>query len=146
MLDKRARGYFSKRNAKTVDAAARRGFFRLMLSIANQLVQMRKRKGLTQHELAKRLNTSQSTVALWETPVYTGYSIKKLHSIATELGFDLKLEFIPKGQDVEKYFEASKPPWTVNRKWKAQPGRTAITALSTSVVKQDLIKSFNRES
>jgi|GEM_PF-5355643 len=71
-------------------------YFRLMFSVTENLYEMRKLAGITQKELARRLNTTQSTIASWETPGYDGYTLKKLFQIADELGFMIYIKFLKK--------------------------------------------------
>jgi transcriptional regulator with XRE-family HTH domain len=97
MLGERASDYFKKRDEQDPKAKRRRHYLRVMLSITESIVQMRKAAGITQDELARRMRTSQSTIALWETPGYTGYSLQKLCELGDQLGYSLKnLEFVPK--------------------------------------------------
>jgi transcriptional regulator with XRE-family HTH domain len=74
---------FEKEFRKDVEKA------RISLEIAYQ----REKAGLTQSELAKKLNTSQSTIARLENPNYQGYSIKALKKIAEALGLELVVTF-----------------------------------------------------
>jgi len=59
------------------------------LTISANIKRLRLARGLSQTDLAKRLNTSQSTIALWESPHYLGYSLLGLSRVAFALGVDV---------------------------------------------------------
>lgn len=61
-----------------------------MNNIPPNIKTLRKINRLTQHELATRLNTSQSTIALWESRGYTGYTISKLYELSETLGVSIE--------------------------------------------------------
>lgn len=61
--------------------------------IAVEIVYFREKKGLTQAELAKLVNTSQSAIARLENPDYKGYSISTLRKVAEALGLELVVSF-----------------------------------------------------
>jgi transcriptional regulator with XRE-family HTH domain len=63
---------------------------------------MRKSKGLSQRELAKILKTSHPTIARWETPGYTGYTLSKLIEVAEALDHSVELRFVPKDITINK--------------------------------------------
>lgn len=52
---------------------------------------MRRTAGLSQTELAKKMRSSQSTVALFETPGYSQHSLETLRRIAKVCGVRLEL-------------------------------------------------------
>ncbi len=62
------------------------------LEIAYQILQLRKKKKMTQAELAKRIGTKQSNVARMETG-QQNFTIDMLQKIASVLGKNLKVEF-----------------------------------------------------
>ena len=68
----------------------------LFIDIAIAITKMRKSKGVSQRELARRLFTAQSTVARWETPGYSSYTLTKLSEIAESLDFALQMAFVEK--------------------------------------------------
>lgn len=63
------------------------------LEIAYQILQLRKKKGLSQAELAKRIGTKQSNVARIEAG-QQNFSIETLEKIAGVLGRNLKIAFV----------------------------------------------------
>ncbi|MBU1291875.1 helix-turn-helix transcriptional regulator [Patescibacteria group bacterium] len=62
------------------------------LEIAYQILQLRKKKKMTQAELAKRIGTKQSNVARMEAG-NQNFTIDILQRIASVLGKNLKIEF-----------------------------------------------------
>ena len=71
----------------------------------NRLYQLRKQKGLSQEELANRLNVSRQTVSKWEVGDSTP-DLEKL--IAMSDLFDVSLEKLVMGKEEEKGQEAQK--------------------------------------
>jgi len=61
--------------------------------ISAELLYYREKFSLTQEELAKKVNTSQSAIARLEDSDYRGYSIKVLRKIADALGLELVVTF-----------------------------------------------------
>jgi len=65
------------------------------LNIAMKIAELRVKRGLSQQELAKKLQTTQSVVSRLESSGYENYSIKTLRKVASalraELVVDLKL-------------------------------------------------------
>lgn len=63
------------------------------LEIAYQVLQLRKKAGMSQAELAKRLGTTQSNVARIESG-QQNFTTVTLHNIAQVFDRDLKIEFV----------------------------------------------------
>lgn len=68
--------------------------------VAVEIAYFREKRGLTQAELAKQVNTSQSAIARLENPDYKGYSINTLRKVADALGLELVVSFREKGVEV----------------------------------------------
>ena len=66
------------------------------LRLANQILELRQRLGLTQAELAKRIGTHQAGVARMERASYTGYNVGTLAKIAAATGSRLDVRLVPK--------------------------------------------------
>lgn len=64
--------------------------------IAAEILHYREKHNLTQAELARMVNTSQSAIARLEDPDYRGYSIKVLRKIAEALDLKLIVTFVEK--------------------------------------------------
>jgi predicted transcriptional regulator len=60
--------------------------------IAIQLVSLRKKSGLSQKELAKRVGTSQQQISRLESPSYEGHSLSMLRRVAEVLGGKVHVE------------------------------------------------------
>lgn len=52
------------------------------LDLATRIYELRKKAGLSQRDLAERLQTSQANIARWETPGYVNYTVKSLEKLA----------------------------------------------------------------
>lgn len=65
------------------------------LRLANQILKVRQRAGLSQEALAKRIGTKQSAVARMERGDYTGYTVSTLAKIAAAAGRHLDVRFVP---------------------------------------------------
>ena len=63
------------------------------LEIAYQILKLRKQKGLSQTELAKRIGTKQSDIARMEAG-QQNFTTDTLQKIALALERDLKIEFV----------------------------------------------------
>jgi transcriptional regulator with XRE-family HTH domain len=61
--------------------------------IAAEILFYREKLNLTQEDLAKKIDTSQSAIARLEDSDYRGYSIKVLRKIAAALGLELVVTF-----------------------------------------------------
>ena len=62
------------------------------LGIAQQLYDQRKKAGLTQKQLAARVNTTPSVISRLEDADYDGHSLKMLKKIAVALNLRLKIK------------------------------------------------------
>jgi len=63
--------------------------------IALQLTALRENAGLTQKEVARRLNTSQQHISRLESPSYKGHSLSNLRRLAGALNARVKVTFEP---------------------------------------------------
>lgn len=61
------------------------------LSVADQLVRLRKQAGLTQAQLAKKIGTTASAISRYENSEYDRYELNTLRKIVTACGGHLKL-------------------------------------------------------
>ena len=66
--------------------------------IAIQLASLRKKSGLSQKELAKRVGTSQQQISRLESPSYEGHSLSMLRRVAEVLGATIRVEIQHKKQ------------------------------------------------
>lgn len=79
------------------DIESRQGYMEACVEqdIAWQIKLTRKKRSLSQHQLAKKLNTRQSSVARWEDPLYGKHSIPCLIKIAHAFDCALSIRLIP---------------------------------------------------
>lgn len=63
--------------------------------VAMQIAALREKAGLTQKELAKKLNTSQQQISRLESPAYEGHSLNMLRRVAHALHAEVKVVFEP---------------------------------------------------
>ncbi len=61
--------------------------------IAKQVIDLRLRKGLTQKELAEKVNTSQSCIARLESGTYRNLSLSFLRRVGEALGYQPHVKF-----------------------------------------------------
>jgi len=66
--------------------------------VAVQLASLRKKSGLSQKELAKRVGTSQQQISRLESPSYRGHSLRMLRRVAGVLGAGVRVEIQAKKQ------------------------------------------------
>lgn len=71
--------------------------------IAVEITHFREKLGITQKELAKMINTTQSVIARLENTEYKKYSLSTLRKVAEALNLELSVSF--KEKSVEKYEE-----------------------------------------
>lgn len=62
--------------------------------LAIQVALLRRKRGLSQRELAHRLHTSQQTIARLENPRNGSLSLRTLLKLAHALGKELKVQFV----------------------------------------------------
>jgi predicted transcriptional regulator len=67
----------------------------LNAQVARMIYEARTAAGLTQKELAERVGTKQPVIARLEDADYDGHSLSMLHRIATALGQELDISFVP---------------------------------------------------
>lgn len=64
------------------------------LNIAKAIAGARISRGLTQAELAERIQCQQENIARWESESYQGYTVKQLQRIAEAVGARLEINFV----------------------------------------------------
>ena len=63
--------------------------------VALQITALREKAGLSQKQLAERLNTSQQQISRLESPAYQGHSLSTLRRVADALGAQIRVVFDP---------------------------------------------------
>jgi ribosome-binding protein aMBF1 (putative translation factor) len=66
----------------------------VFLETAYRLVMLRRKAGLTQAQLAKKMKTSQQVVARLESLNYKGHSLASLQKVAQALQKKIKIQFV----------------------------------------------------
>lgn len=65
------------------------------VKIAYEIAKLRRRLGLSQKELAKRVGTTQQVISRLESGAYTGYTLKTLERLAKATSSELVIGFQP---------------------------------------------------
>jgi len=63
--------------------------------VVREIIKQRKRLGMTQEELARRMGTKQSVVSCLESGKYTSITLQTLERMAKVLGCALKVNLVP---------------------------------------------------
>src|SRR5271157_705842 len=66
--------------------------------VASQIYKLRSRSGLSQRQLAAKVGTTASVICRLEDADYEGHSLSMLRRIATALGREVKIVFVPSGR------------------------------------------------
>jgi transcriptional regulator with XRE-family HTH domain len=77
--------------------------------VAIQLVSLRKKAGLSQKELAKRVGTSQQQISRLESPSYEGHSLSMLRRVTEVLGGTVRVEIQHKKEKTSSLPMAAEP-------------------------------------
>ena len=67
---------------------------RQALKLAVKITKLRRKKGLSQQQLAKLMGTSQQAISRIESGEYEGFTLKTLEKIAKATGTRVKIEFV----------------------------------------------------
>jgi ribosome-binding protein aMBF1 (putative translation factor) len=84
--------------------------------VAMQIASLRKRCGLSQKELARRLKTSQQQVSRLESPSYEGHSLSMLRRVADVLGATVHVEIKEKTREKLPLVAESRASYGVKKK------------------------------
>lgn len=68
------------------------------LLISERIARLRRKAGLTQEALARRITTSKSVISRYESADYQNYTIGTLRKIARACGAHLQILFTPSGK------------------------------------------------
>jgi ribosome-binding protein aMBF1 (putative translation factor) len=63
--------------------------------VASQIYKLRSRSGLSQRQLAAKVGTTASVICRLEDGDYEGHSLSMLRRIATALGREVRIVFVP---------------------------------------------------
>jgi transcriptional regulator with XRE-family HTH domain len=84
--------------------------------VALQIAALREKAGLSQSELARKLNTSQQQVSRLESPAYEGHSLSMLRRVAEALGATVRVTIEPKEGAHDLVLADKKVTYKVRRK------------------------------
>jgi transcriptional regulator with XRE-family HTH domain len=76
---------------------------RLHAKVARQIFELRTRAGLSQKELAEKVQTTQSVISRLEDADYEGHSLSMLRRIADVLGVSVDVDLEPAGQTIRPF-------------------------------------------
>ena len=71
--------------------------------VAAQIYHLRTKAGLSQKQLAGKINTTQSVISRLEEADYSGYSLTKLRKIANALNCRIEVNFVPDTSNKRHY-------------------------------------------
>jgi len=83
--------------------------------ISIQLTSLRKKAGLSQKELARRVGTSQQQISRLESPSYEGHSLSMLRRVAEALGATIHIEIQQRDTLSEWLVAEGKPSYGVEK-------------------------------
>jgi len=84
--------------------------------VALQITALRKRAGLSQKELARRLKTSQQQISRLESPGYEGHSLSMLRRVAGTLRAKVRVVFEPQDEAAGDQLAEPPLPYRVKRR------------------------------
>ena len=84
--------------------------------VAIQIASLRKKWGLSQKELARRLGTSQQQISRLESPSYEGHSLSMLRRVADVLGATVHVEIKQKTSEKLPLVAEPRAIYSVKRK------------------------------
>src|SRR5436305_12450769 len=84
--------------------------------VALQLTALREKAGLSQKDLARKLQTSQQNISRLESPSYEGHSLSMLRRVAEALAATVHVTLSPKGESGPLTLSEAKIPYKIRRK------------------------------
>ena len=86
--------------------------------VALQITRLREEAGVSQKELAERLDTTQQQISRLESPSYEGHSLSMLRRVAAALHARVRvvIEPLPKASKSAVVREETRPPKAIRRK------------------------------
>src|SRR5512139_2630795 len=84
--------------------------------VAIQIASLRKRCGLSQKELARRLGTSQQQISRLESPSYEGHSLSMVRRVADVLGASIHVEIKQRNHRTVPVVAEPEPIYRVKKK------------------------------
>jgi len=84
--------------------------------VAIQIASLRKKSGLSQKDLARRLGTSQQQISRLESPSYEGHSLSMLRRVAEVLGATVHVEIKQRNHRTSPVVAEPKAVYRVKKK------------------------------
>jgi transcriptional regulator with XRE-family HTH domain len=84
--------------------------------VALQIAALREKAGLSQHDLARKLHTSQQQLSRLESPSYEGHSLSMLRRVAAVLGVTVRVTLAPKDEGEHMILSEAKVPYRAGKK------------------------------
>ena len=131
-MNEQVRGFDEELREELKDPEFRHSFAQAgeAWNLSIQLADLRRKKGLTQAQLAEMVGTQQQNIARIENPAYTGHTLSLLRRVAKALDMVLRVQFITVDQalrdegllDEEEHRPMKyRPSSTPRRRSKKQP-------------------------
>jgi transcriptional regulator with XRE-family HTH domain len=84
--------------------------------VALQIAALREKAGLSQKQLARKLQTSQQSISRLESPSYEGHSLAMLRRVAEVLGATIRVTIAPKEEAEPMILSETKIAYKSRRK------------------------------
>ena len=95
--------------------------------VAIQLAGLRKKSGLSQKELARRVGTSQQQISRLESPSYEGHSLSMLRRVADVLGAKVRVEIERKKHQRPLALAETRAAYSIKKRPLAKHNRKQIS-------------------
>jgi len=143
-----------KKLSKNPDLAAQVERDRFSINVSEQIYNARVSRGLTQQQLADRVNTRQSVIARLEDADYGSHSLTMLQRIAEVLEMRVEVQLVDakENEDVgcasiieegfAGYFEepSAKPTWEDHAKWNPKLVKVEVIRKDSSITDRHLMR------
>ena len=83
--------------------------------VALQIAALREKAGLSQKDLARKLQTSQQQISRLESPSYEGHSLSMLRRVAEVLGATVRVTLAPNGESGPMILSEASIPYRVKK-------------------------------
>ncbi len=135
-----------KEQIKNLDFVKRTGKAGKAWDLAIQLVSLRRKAGLSQKELAKRVGTSQQQISRLESPSYEGHSLSMLRRVAEVLGATVRVEIQHKKEQTFSFPMVAEPESIDRVKGKELLKRSGLLKFELDFLRKekvDIVRNFH---
>lgn len=115
----------------------------LYAEIASSLYRLRKDAGLLQKQLADDLGVQQSNISRYETPGYSGYTIKLLRKYVRKLNADLEVKITKRENTVTVYTHVQP---VMNRTGEFHFLENGLTKLNRVQLQSNIVTTITKSS